>query len=62
MCTTLPTKYLKIFFFFSVAFAISGCSMLSGTKVWCEYMEEKPKTDWSLNEVKEYAANCVLDD
>ena len=41
---------------------MTSCSMLTGTKVWCEYMEEKPKGDWSVNEVKDYATHCVFDD
>ncbi len=43
-------------------FFINGCALLTGTELWCEYMEERPKTDWSLSEAADYARHCVIDD
>ena len=46
-----------------LAFAIgpiAACSPEVGSKEWCEDMKEKPKGDWSSNEVADFAKNCVL--
>ncbi|WP_371193993.1 DUF3012 domain-containing protein [Glaciecola sp. SC05] len=62
-----PTHFIsstkaKVFATCLLIISLNGCSVLTGTKVWCEYMEEKSKADWSINEAKEYAKNCVFED
>lgn len=54
----------KIFYVLAIAFFLStvACTPEVGTKAWCEDMKEKPKGDWSANEAKEYASNCVFSD
>jgi len=39
---------------------LSACAPKVGSPQWCENMEAKAKSDWSLNEVKDYAKHCVL--
>ncbi len=41
-------------------FAASGCAPEVGSEKWCKQMSEKPKGDWTGNEVTEYAKNCVF--
>ncbi|MEH6578165.1 MAG: DUF3012 domain-containing protein [Amphritea sp.] len=41
-------------------FALQGCSPEVGSKEWCADLEEKPKGDWSANEAKDFAKNCIL--
>ena len=41
-------------------FIVVGCAPGIGTVAWCEKMDEKPKGDWSANEAKEYAKNCIF--
>lgn len=46
-----------------VAFAmvpLAACSPEVGSKEWCEDMKQKPKGEWSANEVKDFAKSCVL--
>ena len=38
-----------------------GCSAEVGSKEWCEDMREKPKSDWTLSETKDYAKHCVIE-
>ena len=39
---------------------LAGCAPEIGSKAWCESMGEKPKSDWTANEAKEYAKNCLF--
>ncbi len=39
---------------------IAGCSPEVGSKEWCQDMKEKPKGDWTANEVAEFAKSCIL--
>jgi len=40
--------------------ALSACSPEVGSKEWCEDLKEKPKGEWTANEVSDFAKNCVL--
>jgi hypothetical protein len=40
--------------------AISGCSSEIGSEAWCTMLTEKPKAEWSTNDLKNYAAHCVF--
>ncbi len=39
---------------------LGGCSPEVGSIEWCEKMDKKPKGEWSTNDVKSYAENCVF--
>ena len=39
---------------------IQGCSPEVGSKEWCADLKEKPKGEWTANEAKDYAKNCIL--
>ncbi|MFB9355600.1 DUF3012 domain-containing protein [Sneathiella chinensis] len=43
-----------------MAFTISACSPEVGSKEWCEDMKEKPKGDWTPNELTDFTKHCVL--
>ncbi len=32
-----------------------------GTEKWCEAKKAVPKSEWSMEDAKTYAANCVVD-
>ncbi|NCF51563.1 DUF3012 domain-containing protein [Gammaproteobacteria bacterium] len=38
----------------------SGCEPEVGSDAWCEKMVDTPKGDWSTNDAKEFAKNCVF--
>ena len=42
------------------AIFVVACAPEVGTEKWCEAMDEKPNSDWSMNEAKDYAKYCVL--
>lgn len=46
--------------FAAVLLTVAGCSPEVGSDRWCEYMNEKPKGDWTANEAAEYTQNCIL--
>jgi hypothetical protein len=39
---------------------ISACSPKIGSKEWCKAMEEKPKADWTMTEIKDFAKHCIF--
>ncbi len=39
---------------------LSACAPKVGSPKWCENMEKKSKSDWSLNEAKDYTKHCVF--
>ncbi len=45
---------------FSIALLLAACAPEIGSEEWCDDMDEKEKGDWSTNEAKEYAKNCVF--
>lgn len=40
---------------------LSACDSGPGAKVWCWYMDQKSKADWSANEAADYARRCLFD-
>jgi hypothetical protein len=43
-----------------LACVFSGCAPEVGSDEWCEDMLEKPKGDWTANEAKAFAENCIF--
>ena len=43
-----------------VVAALTACSPEVGSKEWCEDLKEKPKGEWTANEVSEFAKSCVF--
>lgn len=41
-------------------FTLAGCSPEVGGEKWCKNLEEKPKGDWSANELKDYTKHCLF--
>jgi Protein of unknown function (DUF3012) len=39
---------------------LAACAPEVGSPRWCEAMSEKPRGDWTGNEVVEYARSCVF--
>ncbi|HKK16745.1 MAG TPA: DUF3012 domain-containing protein [Gammaproteobacteria bacterium] len=39
---------------------ITGCAPEVGSEAWCKKLSEKPKGEWTANEVSEYAKSCLL--
>ncbi len=43
----------------AMIFALA-CAPEVGSEKWCAELKEKPKGDWSTNEVVDYAKHCVM--
>ena len=39
---------------------LAACAPEVGSDAWCSAMKEKPKADWSANEVSDFAQHCLL--
>ena len=53
-------KMLMLMTGLALALSFSACSPEVGSKDWCAQMKQKPKGDWSSNELADYAKHCVL--
>ena len=53
-------KILLAIFGLALALSFTACSPEVGSKDWCAQMKEKPKGDWSSNEVTDFAKHCIL--
>ena len=38
-----------------------ACSPAVGSEKWCSELREKPKADWSANDVAGYTKHCVFE-
>ncbi|WP_019602874.1 DUF3012 domain-containing protein [Teredinibacter turnerae] len=41
-------------------FGAVACSPEVGSEAWCKNMKEKPKGDWTANEAKAFAKDCIF--
>ncbi|WP_371876199.1 DUF3012 domain-containing protein [Vibrio sp. HB161653] len=39
---------------------LMACSPEVGSEQWCQEMDDKPKGDWTANQVGEYAEHCIF--
>lgn len=39
---------------------LAACAPEVGSDAWCNAMKEKPKGDWTANEVGSFAEHCLL--
>ncbi len=54
-------KVMKLGILLASAIVIgAGCSPEVGSEGWCNQMDKKPKGEWTVNEGKEYATNCIF--
>jgi len=53
-------KTLYIGMLIMLAAVLSACSPEVGSEAWCEQLKEKPKGEWTANEVKDFAKHCVF--
>ncbi len=60
----MPSRTSKSIFLPSlllvVSLLLSACQPKVGSDAWCDWMEEKPKGDWTANEAKDYATHCII--
>jgi hypothetical protein len=40
--------------------SVSGCAPEVGSEKWCANLQEKPKADWTANELADYTKHCVF--
>jgi len=39
---------------------LGACSPEVGSKAWCEDLKEKPKKEWTTQEMSDYAKHCLF--
>ncbi len=51
---------LPVVFLAATLSVLPGCSAEVGSERWCTQMKDKPKGEWSANDVADFARHCVL--
>lgn len=39
---------------------VSGCAPEVGSEKWCAQLKEKPKGEWTANELADYTKHCLF--
>jgi hypothetical protein len=53
-------KILYVLTFLISLILLSACAPEVGSEKWCVQMKEKPKGDWTANEVADFAKHCIF--
>ena len=53
-------KSVSLVIMAAFALVAAGCSPDVGSEGWCKQMKEKPKGDWTANEVTDYSKHCIF--
>jgi hypothetical protein len=43
-----------------MTFGLSACAPEVGSEAWCEDLKQKPKGDWTANELADFTKHCLL--
>lgn len=43
-----------------IGLAVAACSPKVGSDEWCAAMKEKPKGDWTANELGDFSKHCIF--
>ena len=57
---TILRKVMTLGCIAAFGLAVAACSPKVGSPEWCQQMKEKPKGDWTANEVTDFAKNCLM--
>ncbi|OGT82350.1 MAG: DUF3012 domain-containing protein [Gammaproteobacteria bacterium RIFCSPLOWO2_02_FULL_61_13] len=55
----MKTMLTRLLMLWMLALA-AGCAPEVGSERWCENLKQKPKGDWSANEVTDFARHCIF--
>ena len=50
----------RLLFVLVAALLLAACSPAVGSAKWCASMKEKPKGDWTANELTDFTKHCLL--
>ena len=53
-------KSIGLVMMLSLSAVLAGCAPEVGSEKWCEALKEKPKGDWTANELKDFTAHCIF--
>ncbi|MFQ5660085.1 MAG: DUF3012 domain-containing protein [Gammaproteobacteria bacterium] len=56
----MTTRFLSVIGVLMLLTVFSGCSPKVGSEAWCNAMKEKPKGEWTANELKDYSKHCLF--
>ncbi len=44
----------------AVSFSLTACSPNIGSQEWCTELRDKPKGEWTVNELSDYTKHCLF--
>lgn len=54
------TSLLKCGLLLAVLAGVTACAPEVGSERWCNAMKDKPKGEWTANEVADFAKHCLF--
>ncbi len=51
---------LRMFTLVTACLFISACAPEVGSEKWCQQLKEKPKGEWTANELADYTKHCLF--
>jgi hypothetical protein len=57
---SLTNKFMSAGLVLLFTLTLSACSPEVGSDNWCVDMKDKPKGEWTANETKDYAQQCLF--
>ena len=52
---------MRLLIILGCASLLAACSVEPGSEAWCEQMDAKSKSEWTLEDGTTYASHCVID-
>lgn len=57
--TTLEIR-MKLILAVILIMLVGACSPKVGSEEWCQSMKDKPKSEWTAEEAKDFAKHCIF--
>lgn len=55
-----PDPVSRLLCVVAVSLMLAACSPAVGSAKWCASMKDKPKGDWTTNELADFTKHCLL--
>ena len=53
-------SFVAVITAFIMMIGLSACAPEVGSEAWCEDLKQKPKGDWTANELADFTKHCIL--
>lgn len=51
---------IRILLLIGISASLTACAPEVGSEKWCQAMKEKPKGEWTANELADFTKHCIF--